>query len=218
MGQSTYETAARLETIRRHLESGGSLNTTDIAAQHNVSRRTGLRDIKFLRAGFGLPIAYDASYKVFYLAPKGAPLMAIRKTVYLSDQSEAILGQVDSRSGRLNNIIIRYGAIIAAECPALTEAEWLLICDMLNATVLDTDHRDTDPARFLWADIAESGKLDGLAEKWEVDTEALSQRVRAMSYAQQVAIVEAVAKFWRSPNLNQIPTADLLKESGAKIS
>jgi hypothetical protein len=146
--------------------------------------------------------------------------MSSRKTVYLSDPSEkviGILGEGDSLSGRLNNICIRYGAITAAECPALAEAEWLMICDMLNATVLDADHRDADPARFLWADIAESGKLDGLAEKWQIDTEALSQSVRNMRLAEQIAILEVVARFWRSPRLNEIPAADLLREAGAKL-
>lgn len=144
--------------------------------------------------------------------------MASKKTIYLSDPAEAVIGEVERLSGRINNIIIRYGGIMAAECPALALAEWQMICDMLNATVTDADYRDADPARFLWADIAEAGRLDGLADKWDIDTEALSARVRAMTYSQQCAILEVVAMFWRSPKLNDTPMADLLRECGAKIA
>jgi hypothetical protein len=142
--------------------------------------------------------------------------MSSRKSIYLSDQAEAVIGtDHDSLSGRINNICIRYGTITAAGCPELRLSEWLMICDMLNATVMDA--AGADQARHLWADIAESGKLDGLAEKWEIDTEDLSQRVRAMSYAGQVAIIEVVGKFWRHPKLNELSSADLLREVGAKI-
>jgi hypothetical protein len=144
--------------------------------------------------------------------------MASKKTIYLSDPAEAVIGEVESLSGRINNIVIRYGGIVAAECPVLALAEWQMICDMLNGTVIDADYRDADPARFLWADIAESGRLDGLAEKWGIDTEALSARVRAMPYSQQCAILEVVAKFWRSPRLNETPMPELLKECGAKFT
>jgi len=143
--------------------------------------------------------------------------MSSRKSIYLTDATEVIIGEVESLSGRINNIVRRYGAITAAECPEMAESEWSLICDLLNATVIDTDHRDTDPARFLWADIAEAGRLDGLAEKWSVDTDALSQRVRTMRLPEQIAILEVVAKFWRSPKLTELSAADLLRESGAKI-
>lgn len=144
--------------------------------------------------------------------------MSRRATIHLSTPAENVIGEVENLSGRLNNIIIRYGGIVSAETPTLALAEWQMICDMLNSTIIDTDHRDTDPARFLWSDIAESGKLDGLAEKWEINTESLSQRVRAMSYAQTVAILEVVAKFWRSPKLNDMEMTNLLNECGAKIA
>lgn len=141
-----------------------------------------------------------------------------RRSVFLSDTALAVLGEPESLSGRLNSVVIRYGNIIAAECPELAEAEWLLICDMLNATVMDADHRDTDPARYLWVDIGEAGQLDGLAEKWGVDTAALSDRVKAMRLAERIAILEVVGRFWRSPNLNKDDTQKILAESGAKIA
>lgn len=144
--------------------------------------------------------------------------MASRKHIYLTDSAETVLGNPASLSGRLNSIVTRYGRIISAECPALSENEWMLICDMLNGTGLDADHRETDPARYLWADIAEAGKLDGLANKWGVDTDAMSARVRAMRPSEQIAIVEVAARFWTSPRLNQAGNLDLLREAGARIA
>ncbi len=143
--------------------------------------------------------------------------MASKKSIYLSDAAEKVIGTVDdSLSGRINSIIVRYGAIITKDCPELTESEWMMICDILNGTILETDNRDADPARFLWADIAESGKLDGIAEKWDIDTESLSQRVRDMSYSQQCAIIEVVSRFWRGHS-NHDNYTEALKSYGAKV-
>lgn len=144
--------------------------------------------------------------------------MASRKTIYLNDAAEKIIGTVDdSLSGRINSIIVRYGAIMAKECPELATNEWMMICDILNGTILEADSRDADPARFLWADIAESGQLDGMAAKWEIDTDALSQKVRNMAYSQQVAIVEVICRFWKGHSNND-SYAEVLKDAGAKIS
>lgn len=144
--------------------------------------------------------------------------MASRKTIYLNDAAEKVIGTVDdSLSGRINSILIRYGAIIQKECPELTSNEWMMICDILNGTILEADSRDADPARFLWADISESGKLDGMAEKWEIDTDDLSQRVRVMNYAQQCAIIEVVCRFWKGHSTHKNYT-EALKSYGAKIA
>jgi hypothetical protein len=143
--------------------------------------------------------------------------MSSRKSIYLADASEKVIGHPGSLSGRINSIVIRYGNIVAATCPTLSRGEWLLICDMLNGTVLDTDSRDADPSRYLWADISESGKFDGLAEKWNVDTADLSTRVRAMTPAEQIAILEVVGHFWRNPQLAELNHDQLLAAAGAKI-
>jgi len=141
--------------------------------------------------------------------------MASKKTIYLSDQVEQVLGNPDSLSGRISSIVLRYGEIMRLECPELSVNEWMMICDILNGTILDCDNRDADPARFLWADIAESGQLDGMAAKWEIDTESLSQRVRDMSHSQRCAIIEIVTRFWTGEHTGEY--AELLGKIGAKI-
>lgn len=143
--------------------------------------------------------------------------MSSRRSVYITDSAETVLGNPASLSGRINSVLVRYGRIIATECPALTGDEWLLICDLLNGSVIEADNRETDPARYLWADIAEAGELDGLAAKWSVDTDALSQRIRDMRAVEQIAITEVAARFWGSPRLNAADHLDLLREAGAKL-
>ncbi|TAL16783.1 hypothetical protein EPN96_07950 [bacterium] len=117
-----------------------------------------------------------------------------KKSIYLAPDTLRILGKSDSLSGRVNSIVTRYAAITADERPKLSTSEWMLLCDVLNESILDTDNRGNDPARFIWAFVADS-KPNGTGEKRGVDTKALSARIREMSYAQQVSIIEVVTRF-----------------------
>lgn len=143
--------------------------------------------------------------------------MSSRKTVYLTDDSEKIIGPIrkemgDSRSGRLNSIVSRYGRITDSEAPALTVSEWSLLCDMLNGTVIDENTGD-----YLWADIAEAGRLDGLADKWKIDTAEFSERVRDMSPAARYYILDVVSKFWKGIDDQSEGMEKMLEKAGAKI-
>lgn len=143
--------------------------------------------------------------------------MSSRKSIYLTDRTETVIGPIrkdkgDSLSGRVNSIVARYGRITETDAPELTVSEWSMLCDMLNGTVIDDNTGD-----YLWADIAESGKLDGMADKWEIDTAEFSERVRAMSPTARYYILDVVSKFWRHPKLNELSSSDLLREVGARI-
>lgn len=144
--------------------------------------------------------------------------MASRKSIYLSDQTEKILGEPWSLSGRINSIVIRYGGIIDRDCPEFAEPEWSAMMDVLNGVHMMAEHTDTDPARYIWAEIMDGDRLNGLGEKWEIDAEALARRVRDLPYSGQVCIVEVASRFWQSPRLNELSTLDLLRECGAKIT
>lgn len=83
---------------------------------------------------------------------------------------------------------------------------------MLNGTFIEDNTGD-----YLWADIAESGKLDGLGEKWEVDAAAFSEKIRAMPTAARCAILDVILHFWKRGD----PAGDMatmLTEAGAKIA
>lgn len=144
--------------------------------------------------------------------------MSSRKTIYLTDASEKILGECDSLSGRINTIISRYGCITCEGCPSLTLAEWSAVCDVLNGTWLNAEVGSFDICRSIWAEISDGDRLDGLGAKWGIDAQDLSRRVQVMPYHEQVAIVEIATLFWQSPKLNDLEIEDLLRECGAKIT
>lgn len=145
--------------------------------------------------------------------------MAFKRTAYISDAGEKALclSENGNFSGRVNSILIRYENIMEQDCPELSVKEWMMICNMLNGTLLDTDYREADPARFLWADISESGRLDEMRPEWKIDTEDLSQRVRAMNHCQLYAILEVAYKFWNIKHQDTSSYAAILKSIGAKI-
>jgi hypothetical protein len=141
--------------------------------------------------------------------------MSARRSIYLTDAAEAAIGPgAESLSGRINSMLIRYDAIRVEECPALTEAEWCALCDVLNGTYVAAEHTDTDPARFLWAELADAPEM---AEKWHIDHPALVARLRTFSLAERIAVLEVAARFWRSPRLNEASNAELLAEAGARV-
>jgi len=136
--------------------------------------------------------------------------MSKRTTIHLPDSVLAILGNPDSMSGRISSTILRYDRATRDACPALTESEWSLLCDMLNGTFIEDNTGD-----YLWADIREAGKLDGLAEKWTIDTDKFSDRVRAMSVVERYAILDVIARFW--PNHEGGTMTEALTRAGAKL-
>lgn len=74
----------------------------------------------------------------------------------------------------------------------LTPNEALLICDALNGTFIDVY-----TAQLLHAEIEDS-LPDGLAEKWDVDGAALVAKLRDLSLLQQMAVCDAVERWWRN--------------------
>lgn len=74
----------------------------------------------------------------------------------------------------------------------LTEREALLICDALNGTWL----QEGTAARYLWAEVADAIELNRLDRKWDVDGQALVQKLRGLTLAQAWAVVDAVERFW----------------------
>jgi len=135
-----------------------------------------------------------------------------RHTLYLTAKSMQIIGPAENRAGRVNGIISHYGRITAEACPALTTGQWSFLADMLNGTFVEDNTGD-----YLWADIAESGKLDGLAKKWELDADQFAEQVRAMSHAERCALLDVVLRFWKGDHQENLTIAEQLHASGAII-
>lgn len=143
--------------------------------------------------------------------------MSCKKSIYISDNAEKIIGEIDDNtnlSGRINSIIVRYGAVMDIDCPALMAKEWMLLCDILNSTWKDTDSAKADISPRLWAEVADS-EQDGVGEKWGVNCEEFSQRLRTMGYSSLCAITEVVCRFWQGHHTGEYP--EILLNCGAKL-
>ena len=117
----------------------------------------------------------------------------------------------------LPSAMVRYRAIIDAAMPVLTENEWACLCDILNASHRAANNQDTDPARSMGLNVADSGP-DGMAEKWGVDLATLAARLDGMDYAAQCAVIETVDRFWRQAGQSMAPIGQQLRAAGAKVA
>ncbi len=114
-----------------------------------------------------------------------------------------VAGPISDRTGTISEGLVarrdleRYYALLDHELARveLSEAEASLICDALNGTLMDPHSY-----RLLWAEVADAVRLDGLDAKWGVDGDALVERLRALSPGAMMAVVDAVERFWLSPN------------------
>jgi Arc/MetJ-type ribon-helix-helix transcriptional regulator len=84
----------------------------------------------------------------------------------------------------------------------LTREELALCCDALNGVWLTAD-ADSGAAQLavIWAGIADAIRLDGLAKKHGVDSEKLLARLQAATYADLVALVDFVERFWANDSV-----------------
>jgi hypothetical protein len=113
-----------------------------------------------------------------------------------------------SLSGAITRDLRRYYAVVRDELAALrlTRDEACAICDALNGT-----HLDEHMPRFLWAEVEDADRLNGLGAKWEIDALALAVRLRSLSPGACMAIVDAVERFWAHADL---PTDEALRRAG----
>jgi hypothetical protein len=101
-------------------------------------------------------------------------------------------GGGQSYSGRLAQISDRYIEILRHNPPPqMSEAEMNAVCDALNGTLLQ-------PAAMIEGaiELEISDAMPELAQKWSIDKEALLKKLRSMNFAQSVALLEAVEKYW----------------------
>lgn len=138
--------------------------------------------------------------------------MATRATLYLDDDTEHLLAAYSSDADRETSAIVRrlldrYREVCERHRPALSIAEWKACCDALNGLNLRLDMGPSQHAtiRFMWAEISDGDRLDGLGAKWGIDAQALSVRIRDMSYAEQVSLADTVERFWCSVSRGEQP-------------
>lgn len=107
----------------------------------------------------------------------------------------------------------RYLALIQQHQPQLTAAEWMLIFDAQNGVIQD-DSAET--LTLLWAGIEDAIQMEGLAEKWAVDGQALINKIKALDYAGTVVVADAAERFWRHFSHRAIAPEEALATLGIK--
>lgn len=76
----------------------------------------------------------------------------------------------------------------------LTRGEKLALIDVSNGTLWDSNS-----AGFLWAEVADADP-DQLAQ-WEIDHDALVDKLRALTPTQSLALVDALERWWLLPEV-----------------
>ncbi len=108
----------------------------------------------------------------------------------LEARSDGDIGVADVR-----RVMERYFATLRQELQQvqLSEAEASLLVDALNGVLFEPP----ETARLLWAEVDDAIRLDGLDRKWGVDSQALIERLRRLTFAQALAVVDAVERAWK---------------------
>ncbi|WP_220816075.1 hypothetical protein [Pseudomonas paralcaligenes] len=126
--------------------------------------------------------------------------MAKKAGIHIGPQLEAAIGATGDETGittskRVNVIGDRYTEILRRERveKLFSEAEWNALRDMLKGTISEPAEVIRGSLQMGWEDSLE----DGIHEKWDVDPKAMQTKLAALTYVQEVAVVEAVERWWR---------------------
>jgi hypothetical protein len=148
----------------------------------------------------------------------GEKTMSRKTTIHIPTKADAVLAAfgADSTSGVLATIVERYDRITREAIPELTLPEWSAICDALNGCNISLSGRTPDPAPMAWAEILDSEPEIG--KKWNVDCQALAEKLRALPFVGKIAVWDIAARFWSSPRNKKASTAEVLREIGVKLA
>jgi len=124
--------------------------------------------------------------------PNDYPTIQFNATAII-DEIRARESQNRSEHQTARRDLIRYYKALEEERPAFTHEQASLLCDLLNGVVLEPlDHA----SQGLQIEIQDAPDL--LFEKWDVDPDRLERRVADLSFAEALATIDAVERFWAS--------------------
>ena len=114
----------------------------------------------------------------------------------------ALRAELDARRGYITDGTLmsreleRYYEVLRRSLATvkLSEAEAGLLCDALSGIVR------AGPVALLWAEVDEAIRADGLDAKWGIEGPVLVAKLRGLSYAQALALVDAIERFWLGPH------------------
>lgn len=122
--------------------------------------------------------------------------MTKRVTIYLNPPLVEALQNTDSTSGRLGQICDRYLGILfrARIADKFSPNERDALRDCCNGTIFG-------PAQVIDGAVLanfEDSLYEGLADKWKVDAPTTIAKLRALTFPEQVALVEEIEAYWHS--------------------
>lgn len=125
--------------------------------------------------------------------------MAKRTSTYLSDRTvdilDAAMGDTGSLSGEINKFVDRYAETVRRHRGVekrFSEEELNALRDVANGWI-------AEPAATIAGGLAielEDSLPDGIAAKWEIDADALLAKLRALPYADELALVAGIEAWW----------------------
>lgn len=110
--------------------------------------------------------------------------------------------------GMLTTIVERYNEIVRRKKLNLSEAEWNLIRDTMNASCY-WDRPDS--ILVLPIAVRDSIELDKADEKWDVDGTALLEKLGSADYSDLCAIVDRVETWWRDQKYTDYEKSNRIK-------
>jgi hypothetical protein len=127
--------------------------------------------------------------------------------IYFTDAELAVLaprmvggeGAKGDRSAAVQRILGRYAEIVRRSVPDLSVPEWKLVVYSLNGVI----HDPPSMISALWHGIEDSISLDKLDTKWDVDGAALVKKLKRLSFAENVAVVDIAERYWLAVRLGQ---------------
>lgn len=134
---------------------------------------------------------------------------------YSFDAPEHVIAAIDyrgeadgtNRASAIWRTLARYLELVnrskAELAKQFSDTECALIIDATNGTMLN----DTMSIQLLPYGVADAIEIDGLDSKWNVDGQALMEKLNATSYADRMAIADAIIIWWHRHKENENPKA-----------
>jgi hypothetical protein len=132
---------------------------------------------------------------------------AVKISANISASSLAALDARDrgrgegGRGGALDTLVDRYCECVRRELPDLTVPEWHLLVDTLHGVL----HEPASMIAVSAHGIADAIELDGLGAWRGVDGADLVRRLRALSYAGLLAVVDTAERYWSAVGRGESP-------------
>lgn len=121
--------------------------------------------------------------------------MPERQTLYYSDETVKLVrayGEAVSRSALLARMLDRYAEVCRRAMPSLAAPEWELVAQALK----ERPQESASLIAVVWASIEDTVRRQELDKKGKVDLAGLLERLKAMEYAQLLAVVDFCERYW----------------------